>query len=591
MTTKLDIVNIIENDDVLNLFLHPKPKSELLKSLTIAEQVAKLSNGIDIITKELQKQVLSRHDDLIRQATHANNLEIILSNMNVHMQNLLTNAERLKIQIVSPFKALHMHTTVLSRLHLASHILRQVNRIQQSSRRLCNIADPIQKATILQELEQLTADPLLMDIDAVISELRNIRAQQQNVVKIAKTSLNQGIINGNVTQTTSALQIFINLGTIQSAMESFIDVCLDECKECLKLTLGGKVGMSTDISKKQIGPGRANMSSSQGFKSRIWTDLEKTFSDEIYLQCKQMKFLQERLDCLNLYDGHTVASTFWDRLCNYIIEEMNNSGAAVRQLLEVDYPKLLKLYNDMILKLNYNHFGFKKNILGKWENGYLSNTLNKLLDATQSMFTQENSVPSHDQIDLLIRNITNDLSVALVEECLNEKIGKNVAKCIRMFAVKTEQQLITGSDAIQVIGGTPSSSQLRNIERANAMYYLRVQVERLVINMKESLSLNTIAIISESLSSLDNLTAGIIQPLTESINATIETIIITLHLEQDWVKLQSPATRSNIPCSPYMRELTQFIFRVNSTYLNLFENKDVLALKYVFLQCTHPHKY
>ncbi|KAK5645700.1 hypothetical protein RI129_004164 [Pyrocoelia pectoralis] len=569
MATECDIVNKIEDDDVLNSFLCPKAKKDLLKSLTISEQIKKLSDGIDMVSKELQNQVLSRHGDLIRQAAHANNLEAILSNMNTHMENLLTNAEPLQ-----------MHTTVLSRLHLASHILRQVNRVQQSSRRLASISDPIQKATILQELEQLTADPLLTDVDVVTSELRNIRTEQQKVVKLATTSLNQGIINGNVAQTTTALQIFINLGTIKTVTGNLTSVCLNECKETLKLALDARIGMSADISKKHVGPGRANISSSQGFKSRIWTDLEKTFSDDIYDQCKQVKFLQETLMTFHLHAcNDQIASNFWNQLCDCLVQEINNSSAAVRQLLEVDYPKLLKLYKDLVLKLNFDHFYFKRNILEKWENTYLSNTLNKLLDATQSMFSQETPVPSHDQIDTLIRNITNELSVALVEDCLNKKVAKNVAKCIRMFAVKTEQQLVTGSDAAQVIGGTPNSSQLHNIKLANTMYYFRVQVDRMLINMKESLSLNTIDIVSESLLALDNLTAGIIQPLTQSINSTIETIIITIHLEQDWVKLQPPSVRSNVSCSPYMRELTQFILRVNNTYLNLFENKEVLALK------------
>jgi hypothetical protein len=47
----------------------------------------------------------------------------------------------------------------------------------------------------------------LKDIDAVTSELRNIRAQQQKVVKLATGSLNQGIVNENVAQTTTALQV------------------------------------------------------------------------------------------------------------------------------------------------------------------------------------------------------------------------------------------------------------------------------------------------------------------------------------------------------------------------------------------------
>lgn len=53
-----------------------------------------------------------------------------------------------------PYHALEKHTKVLGRLHLASHILRQVNRIQQLSKRLANANDAIQKAIILQELRE-----------------------------------------------------------------------------------------------------------------------------------------------------------------------------------------------------------------------------------------------------------------------------------------------------------------------------------------------------------------------------------------------------------------------------------------------------
>lgn len=46
----------------------------------------------------------------------------------------------------------------------------------------------------------------------------------------------------------------------------------------------------------------------------------------------------------------------------------------------------------------------------------------------------------------------SELSVTLVEDHLNEKVAKNVTKCIKMYAAKTEQQLASGQDAAQVIG-------------------------------------------------------------------------------------------------------------------------------------------
>lgn len=142
----------------------------------------------------------------------------------------------------------------------------------------------------LHLIEQLASDPELVDIEAVSSELRNIRAQQQKVVKLANGSLTQGIINENSTQTTTALQIFINLGTISTSIQNTVDIALAECRESLKTTFDVRVNLDAATIKGKQGPGRAALTSSQGFRTRIWSDMEKVFSDEIYQQCKQVNF-------------------------------------------------------------------------------------------------------------------------------------------------------------------------------------------------------------------------------------------------------------------------------------------------------------
>lgn len=52
-----------------------------------------------------------------------------------------------------------------------------------------------------------------------------------------------------------------------------------------------------------------------------------------------------------------------------------------------------------------------------------------------------------------------------------------------------------------------------------------------------------------------------------------------MHLEPDWSKLAVSASK-NVSCSPYMKELVQFIHRVYAAYLTGFENKQVLTEKY-----------
>lgn len=120
------------------------------------------------------------------------------------------------------------------------------------------------------------------------------------------------------------------------------------------------------------------------------------------------------------------------------------------------------------------------------------------MDPVQSMFSGDNNVPTHDQIDSLIRLITrwailifhnlsfflnseiihfSELSISLVEENLSEQIARNAIKSIKMFAVKTEQQLETGSDAAQVIG----MYQLGNILSIKSIYLGTVWILSLVM--------------------------------------------------------------------------------------------------------------
>lgn len=383
-------------------------KGGLSQSMAISDQIKKLGEGIDILNKELQKQVLEKHEDLLLQANHATRLDNVLAIMNSHVQNLFANVERLKTQINGPYNALDNHTKVLGRLHLASHILRQVNRIQQLSKRLGMTNDPIAKATVLHELEQLANDPNLIDVDAVSAELRNIREQQQNIVKLANGSLNQGINNENIAQTSTALQIFSNLGSLDFTLNNYIDASLGEAKESLKASLDISNNNAAQP-KTTKGPGRVTMTSSasQGFRSRIWLDLEKSFSEEIYLQCKHMKFLQLKLDEMHSHNlNQDFAASFWKKLSELITAEIESSPNAVKQMLEEEYPKLLRNFLTMITKISYDKFSFHRSTFEQCENAYLSNSLTRLIDPTQSMFSGENNAPTHEQIDSITQIIT-----------------------------------------------------------------------------------------------------------------------------------------------------------------------------------------
>lgn len=49
---------------------------------------------------------------------------------------------------------------------------------------------------------------------------------------------------------------------------------------------------------------------------------------------------------------------------------------------------------------------FSRAVLKRLENSYLSSSLTRILEPVESMFGSETNVPSHDEIDSLIRVVT-----------------------------------------------------------------------------------------------------------------------------------------------------------------------------------------
>lgn len=303
------------------------------------------------------------------------------------------------------------------------------------------------------------------------------------------------------------------MGTLQEITTNLVDQNLSECRDNLKFAFEINAQV-TNPSLKGKTPGKLTLSSSQGFRQKIWTELERVFTEDIYQTCKHIKFLQITLNELNITQNLDVAHTFWHRFGTILQDEVKKSSPAIQQMLEEDYPNILKYFHEMIHKLKYETFDFDRKVLQKYENSYLSSSLTHLLDPTQAMFNnlETHHIPTHDQIDSLIRIITSELSVALIEEHLSNRVAKNVSKCINMFAVKTEQQLETGPEAIQVINNL-NSGQQKNLQLANSLHYLQSQIQRMLANMRESLTDSSAAIINESLKHLETLTESIIQPL------------------------------------------------------------------------------
>lgn len=74
----------------------------------------------------------------------------------------------------------------------------------------------------------------------------------------------------------------------------------------------------------------------------------------------QVKFLDCTLDNISIMVlNHSTAQKFWTDLAKCIEEEIRNSSPAIQQMLEEEYPQLLKSYCEMTKKLNFSTYSLK----------------------------------------------------------------------------------------------------------------------------------------------------------------------------------------------------------------------------------------
>lgn len=179
-------------------------------SITFAEQITKLTDGLELISNELQSQVREQHGALLSQASHASKITIAIDTVNGHMERLKYGADKLKQQVNQPFQTLENQTKVLERLHDASDLLRQSGKFLQIFRKLQQSAkDPIQQANYLYEFESLIDDEKLNRIEFVREEKVIVLQIRHLLNNLANRDLIDGLKNDKHNQVINSLQVKI----------------------------------------------------------------------------------------------------------------------------------------------------------------------------------------------------------------------------------------------------------------------------------------------------------------------------------------------------------------------------------------------
>uniref|UniRef100_A0A8D2P161 Conserved oligomeric Golgi complex subunit 5 n=1 Tax=Zosterops lateralis melanops TaxID=1220523 RepID=A0A8D2P161_ZOSLA len=589
--------------------------SQSIHQAVIAEQLAKLAQGISQLDKELHLQVVARHEDLLAQATGIESLEGVLQMMQTRIGALQSTVDRIRVKIVDPYNKIVSRTAQLAKLQAACDLLRRIIRILYLSKRLQGqlqggSREITKAAQSLNELDYLSQGIDLSGIEVIENDLLFIARARLEVENQAKRLLEQGVETQNPTQVGTALQVFHNLGTLKDTIANVVDGYCTVLEENIKNALDIKVLTQPSQTVTRGAPGRAAMptpGNTAAFRAALWTNMEKLM-DQICAACGQVLYSLKR-------DGQSdILYKFWTAVTQTLssqFQSATDSSMFLKQAFEGEYPKLLRLYNDLWKRLqqysqniqrNFNTSGTTdlfaelqqmeedaqdifmqknedydpekalKDSLQQYEAAYLSKSLSRLFDPINLVFPPGGrNPPSSDELDSIIKTIASELNVAAVDPDLSLAVAKNVAKTIQLYGVKSEQLLSTQGDASQVIGPL-TEGQRRNVAVVNSLYKLHQAVLK-VITSQSSFPAAAEQTVTTALKAVHDLMGSAVQPLLNSVGDSVEAIIITMH-QEDFSGSLSSSGKPDVPCSLYMKELQGFIARVMSDYFRHFECFD-----------------
>uniref|UniRef100_A0A8V0XW44 Conserved oligomeric Golgi complex subunit 5 n=1 Tax=Gallus gallus TaxID=9031 RepID=A0A8V0XW44_CHICK len=571
--------------------------SQSIHQAVIAEQLAKLAQGISQLDKELHVQVVARHEDLLAQATGIESLEGVLQMMQTRIGALQSTVDRIRAKIVDPYNKIVSRTAQLAKLQAACDLLRRIIRILHLSKRLQGqlqggSREITKAAQSLNELDYLSQGIDLSGIEVIENDLLFIARARLEVENQAKRLLEQGVETQSPTQVGTALQVFYNLGTLKDTIANVVDGYCTVLEENIKNALDIKVLTQPSQTVTRGGPGRAAMptpGNTAAFRAALWTNMEKLM-DQICAACGQVQHLQKLLakkrDPIShvcfieeiVKDGQSdILYKFWTAVTQTLssqFQSATDSSMFLKQAFEGEYPKLLRLYNDLWKRLqqysqniqrNFNTSGSPdlfaelqqmeedaqdifmqktqdydpekalKDSLQQYEAAYLSKSLSRLFDPINLVFPPGGrNPPSSDELDSIIKTIASELNVAAVDPDLSLAVAKNVAKTIQLYGVKSEQLVVTNQNSF------PAAAE---------------------------------ETITTALKAVHDLMGSAVQPLLNSVGDSVEAIIITMH-QEDFSGSLSSSGKPDVPCSLYMKELQGFIGRVMSDYFRHFECFD-----------------
>ncbi|XP_055538166.1 conserved oligomeric Golgi complex subunit 5 [Wyeomyia smithii] len=577
----------IENDPFFHAFLIDEPESriDLASTMTIGEQIAKLTDGMEQVSTRIKTQVRDQYGSLLSQANHAGHLNAEIGSISEQLEALREGADRLKKIVNVPYEQLETQTKILGRLHEASHLLRQSGRFLQIHKTLENASKLPDQAAIVYELDCLMEDVDLGKLDFLKEEISHVAAVKGRLLKVANRDLFENIENKKQDETKECLLIYLNMKTLDKCLNNILETyqryVKDSIKECFtasdvvksaKTNLSGVSSKEKTERQQHKGPGKVpTLTSSVTFRTKLWQALEWLFLDEFNSYCQQISFLQHCLlelplteDCLDM--AKTLSKRFWDQLQKQLIDSFTNAQPHVQQALQQGLPKLLSVARGLERNVE-GAFDFDENVFVSLEGGYLEKCANNLKAVLIDI-----DFPNQEVIDALVRAASSELNAAIVDERLTNLVTGVICVSIKDLWNRIERNVKLGGDTQQVLDN-PNAAQSQNITLANVVHYHHQAINRLIQNLGAKFSGSESAgKLKQSLNEGRTITLAIIQQLITSIHSAVNIILLSMHREPGL----NTTTISTAGASFYMKELHDFLLRSWNCHIVPFADKSIV---------------
>ncbi|XP_055354434.1 conserved oligomeric Golgi complex subunit 5-like [Paramacrobiotus metropolitanus] len=582
-------------------------------SVSLAEHLSTIDSTISILDSSLKGRVVDDHEALTSNIVALDGLEASLIDLEAATSAILESTGHSLTSFRKLYDNYSARLVECERTKSALDLLRKVSKVTATAQTLrASLASDrleFSKAAVaVHDLGGVCDDPELRNVVALNEDLPFVENIVRNLPVMLTHSLSEGLEKQDLSLIAEIVDASLLLKLSAQLLEELTQKLLDgfrtQIEEGLNIHLLAKSDAGKNTGKV---PGRTTLPSVQtspALRTAFWSRMDAIFSlicqNQIKIELLESVYIR-RFDEYVLYvvdapdvEEGRISEGFFVAALDILKASLMRCGkesSFLQQTLENEYPRLLKMTKECLGRLRnaslFLDFSLDNRSSATWlfrsavesfQELFISRSLSRLLDPVNVGFADSNVCPSSDDVESLVRAITNEIVICPSDEILGILICNNVGKALRTTYIKLDEMVASGGEATQIIGGL-TVKQNRNFQIVNISIYLKERLQQLLDTTSVALPVSGKTAIVDVLTTYEVPVKSVLGPLMNSILDSVEAILLTMHQED--FSLGEGEVDSNemldSPCSLYMRELQDFLHRIQQVFFApLDSNKPIM---------------